>query len=109
MAFGRRRIQFLNIRESCTLNSAPTPETILSRMAELHDLNVAPRDIGDHSLWVVRPAKVVMAGFPAAYYPEMKTVGTFREKVKVEQSVLPEDREDASSGATPYRRDVFML
>jgi len=83
-------------------------KAVLSRFAELHDLNVAHRDVGDHCLWVDRPAKVVMAGFPAAYYPEMKTVGTFRDKVKVEQSVLPEDRE-AQREATPYRRDVFML
>lgn len=83
-------------------------KSMLSRFAELHDLRVAHRDVGEHSLWFDRPAKVVMSGFPAAYYPEMKTVGTFREKVKVEQSTLPEDsREDAA--ATPYRRDVFML
>lgn len=83
-------------------------KSMLSRFAELHDLRVAHRDVGEHSLWFDRPAKVVMSGFPAAYYPEMKTVGSFREKVKVEQSTLPEDtREDAA--ATPYRRDVFML
>lgn len=83
-------------------------KAMLSRFAELHDLRVAHRDVGDHSLWIDRPAKVVMSGFPAAYYPEMKTVGTFREKVKVEQSTLPEDSVDDKS-ATPYRRDVFML
>lgn len=83
-------------------------KAMLSRFAELHDLRVAHRDIGEHSLWIDRPSKVVMSGFPAAYYPEMKTVGTFREKVKVEQSSLPEDMVD-DKGATPYRRDVFML
>jgi serine/threonine protein kinase len=83
-------------------------KAILSRFAELHDMRIAHRDVGDHSLWIDRPTKVVMTGFPAAYYPELKTVGTFREKVKVEQSVLPEDT-STSSSATPYRRDVFML
>ena len=83
-------------------------KAILSRFAELHDMRVAHRDVGDHSLWIDRPTKVVMSGFPAAYYPELKTVGTFREKVKVEQSILPEDASPSSS-ATPYRRDVFML
>ena len=83
-------------------------KAVLSRFGELHDLNVAHRDVGDHCLWVDRPAKVVMSGFPAAYYPELKTVGTFRDKVKVEQSVLPEDIA-IQRDATPYRRDVFML
>jgi serine/threonine protein kinase len=83
-------------------------KAVLHKFGELHDLNVAHRDIGDHSVWVDRSSKVVMSGFPAAYYPEMKTVGTFRDKVKVEQSVLPEDGQ-TDSAATPYRRDVFML
>jgi len=83
-------------------------KALLSRFAELHDLRVAHRDVGDHSIWFDRPAKVVLSGFPAAYYPEMKTVGAFHEKVKVEQSTLPEDSQE-SHAATPYRRDVFML
>ena len=83
-------------------------KALLSKFADLHDLRVAHRDVGDHSVWFDRPAKVVLSGFPAAYYPEMKTVGTFREKVKVEQSTLPEDSA-AVPTATPYRRDVFML
>lgn len=83
-------------------------KAVLHKFGELHDLNVAHRDIGDHSVWVDRTSKVVLSGFPAAYYPEMKTVGTFRDKVKVEQTVLPEDGQ-TDGAATPYRRDVFML
>lgn len=83
-------------------------KALLSKFADLHDLRVAHRDVGDHSIWFDRPAKVVLSGFPAAYYPEMKTVGTFREKVRVEQSTLPEDSAEGPT-ATPYRRDVFML
>ena len=66
-------------------------KALLNRFSDLHDLRVAHRDIGDHSIWLDRSAKVMVSGFPAAYFPEMKTVATFREKVKVEQSVLPED------------------
>ena len=83
-------------------------KAVLHKFGELHDLNVAHRDVGDHSVWVDRALKVVMSGFPAAYYPETKTVGTFRDKVKVEQSALPEDG-TVDEAATPYRRDVFML
>lgn len=83
-------------------------QALLSKFAELHDLRVAHRDVSEHSVWFDRPAKVVLSGFPAAYFPEMKTVGTFRDKVKVEQSVLPEDAREAVA-ATPFNRDVFML
>lgn len=98
--FAHSTLRKLSPEERLTLVKA-----VVSRFAELHDLNVAHRDVGDHCLWVDRPAKVVITGFPAAYYPEMKTVGAFRDKVKVEQSVLPEDLK-VQGDATPYRRDV---
>lgn len=83
-------------------------KSMLVRFADLHDLNVAHRDVGAHCLWIERPAKVVISGFSAAYYPEMATVGTMRERVKVERSNLPEDVGLAEEG-TPYKRDVYML
>lgn len=83
-------------------------KALLAKFAELHELTVAHRDIGEHCLWLDRPAGVIVSGFPAAYYPAMKTVGAFRERVKIEQSLVPED---GMSGVeqSPYKRDVFML
>lgn len=83
-------------------------KALLSRFADLHDLNVAHRDVGEHCLWLERPARIVMTGFPAAYYPSLKTVGGFSNQIKVEQSLLPEDSELAHA-STPFRRDVFLL
>lgn len=83
-------------------------KAMLQRFADLHDLNVAHRDIGAHCLWVERPARVIISGFPAAYYPTMATVGAFRDRVQVERANLPEDSGNAE-GATPYRRDIYML
>lgn len=83
-------------------------KAMLQRFADLHDLNVAHRDIGAHCLWVERPARVVISGFPAAYFPSMTTIGAFRERVQVERSHLPEDVSDFES-ATPFRRDIYML
>lgn len=83
-------------------------KVLLSRFAELHDLKVAHRDVGDHSLWIDRPAKIVISGFLASYFPEMKTIGSFRDKVKVEQSEIPEAADDGKT-STPYHRDVFMI
>lgn len=85
-------------------------KSVISRFADLHDIRVAHRDIGEHSLWLDRPSRVIMSGFPAAYYPdpELKTVGTLRERIQVGQARLPEDAK-ATAQETPYRRDVFML
>lgn len=83
-------------------------KAMLQRFADLHDLNVAHRDVGAHCLWIERPAKVVVSGFPAAYYPAMGTVGAFRDRVKVERTNLPEDLGRASD-STPFQRDVYML
>lgn len=83
-------------------------KVVLHKFAELHDLNVAHRDVGEHSIWIDRPSRVTLSGFQAAYFPELRTVGAFRDKVKVEQLVLPEDTRN-SQFSTPYRRDVFML
>lgn len=83
-------------------------KAMLQRFADLHDLNVAHRDVGAHCLWIERPAKVVVSGFPAAYYPVMETVGEFRDRVKVERANLPEDTGFAQE-STPYHRDVYML
>jgi serine/threonine protein kinase len=83
-------------------------KALLTRFADLHDLSVAHRDVAEHCLWLERPAKVVMTGFPAAHYPSMQTVGTFREQVKVERANLPEDNGIVQEG-TPYTRDVYLL
>jgi serine/threonine protein kinase len=83
-------------------------KALLSRFADLHEVSIAHRDVAEHSLWLERPAKVVITGFPAAYYPSMQTVGAFREQVKVERANLPEDSGLANEG-TPYTRDVYLL
>lgn len=83
-------------------------KSLVNRFSELHDLRVAHRDVGDHSVWLDRSAKIMISGFPAAHFPEMRTVGAFRDKVKVEQAILPEDS-NSGSASSPYSRDVFML
>ena len=83
-------------------------KALLSRFADLHDLNVAHRDVGEHCLWLERPARIVMTGFPAAYYPSLKTVGALSHQIKVERSLLPKDSGLAQE-STPFRRDVFLL
>jgi serine/threonine protein kinase len=83
----------------------------ISHFADLHDLGVAHRDIGDHSIWLERPSKVSISGFVAAYFPEVGTVGGLQNVIRAGAVVLPEDSEDIGAG-TPtdaFRRDVYLL
>lgn len=82
-------------------------KVLIARCAELHDLLVAHRDLSTHSVWLDVPPKVVLSGFSTAYFPDKKTVGTFRDKVKVDQLVVPSTGGEAEP--SPYHRDAFML
>ena len=81
---------------------------LLSHFADLHDIEVAHRDISEHCLWLERPAKITISGFISAYFREVKTiVGTLRDVIKAGSTKLPEDTYDDDSD--PFRRDVFLL
>ncbi len=83
----------------------------ISHFADLHDLGVAHRDIGDHSIWLERPSRVSISGFVAAYFPEVGTIGGLQNVIRAGSVVLPEDSEDIGVG-TPtdaFRRDVYLL
>lgn len=83
-------------------------QAVLTRYADLHDLGIAHRDIGTHSLWVQEPAQFVMSSFAAAYFPERETVGVRRAQIEVGAVKLPEDAA-TPGGGDPFRRDIFML
>jgi serine/threonine protein kinase len=101
--FANSTLDRLSASERVVLTKA-----VLERFARLHDLRVAHRDAGGHCIWVERAPRVIVSGFPAAHYPTAKTVGGFRDRVKVERADLPEDVGHAAEG-TPYHRDVFHL
>jgi len=83
-------------------------KAVLSRYAELHDIGIAHRDIGPHSIWVREPAIFVMSSFAAAYFPEKETVGVRRVQVEAGATKLPEDLVP-NAVSDPFRRDVFLL
>jgi Nuclease-related domain len=84
---------------------------LLAHFADLHDIRVAHRDIGDHSIWLDRPGKVSISGLITAYYPEAGTVGGLRQAVRAGNVALPEDTAGLGEG-TPsdgFRKDVYLL
>lgn len=80
---------------------------LLSHFADLHDIEVAHRDISQHCLWLERPAKITISGFITAYFREVKTIATLRDVIKAGLTKLPEDT--LNDDSNPFRRDVFLL
>lgn len=86
-------------------------EVLLNQFAELHQINIAHRDIGTHSLWLSPSKKITLSSFISAYYQPQGTVGPRRKKLNVGVIPLPEDDDTDESFklGTPYHRDIFAL
>ena len=66
-------------------------KVLLFHFGGLHDIGVAHRDIGDHSVWLEAPTKVSISSFVMAYFPEALTIGELRETLRASNVTLPED------------------
>ena len=84
-------------------------QALVSRLASLHDIDVAHRDLGNHSIWVSLPSKVVLSNFLTATYPDPKnkTVSNIRKILQHNQISTPEELYDDSDG-THFTRDVYL-
>lgn len=84
-------------------------QALVSRLASLHDIDVAHRDLGNHSIWVSLPSKVVLSNFLTATYPDPqnKTVSNIRKILQHNQITTPEELYGDSDG-THYTRDVYL-
>lgn len=88
-------------------NRVSIARLLLSHLAELHDLEVAHRDIGEHCVWVSVPDKVSLSGFATSSFPEQKTVSQIRDTIRGGNELIPEELLDAKSDN--FRKDVFLL
>ncbi|QPF90857.1 AAA domain-containing protein [Bradyrhizobium commune] len=80
----------------------------LDRIASLHRIRVAHRDLDRHSVWIdERRSKVVLSGFGAAHFPERTSIGGTRSKLQASGFRVPEDVGESSAG-TPFQQDVFL-
>lgn len=80
---------------------------LIYRFACLHEVNVAHRDAGDHSLWISPGKEVSLSNFISAYYQPQGTVGDHREVLSV-QGMNPYGMPDFER-STPYQIDVYTL
>ncbi|MFP4949393.1 AAA domain-containing protein [Providencia hangzhouensis] len=84
-------------------------QALVSRLASLHDIDVAHRDLGNHSIWLSLPSKVVLSNFLTATYPDPqnKTVSNIRKILQHNQIVTPEELYEDIDG-THFTRDVYL-
>lgn len=84
-------------------------KVLVSHLARLHEIDVAHRDIGKHSIWLSLPSKVTFSNFLTASYPDpdRQSVRTVRDILKSGRVEIPEDLYEDKAG-TPFTRDVYL-
>lgn len=75
---------------------------LIAKFADLHEIEIAHRDLGDHSLWISPAKEVALSNFISAYHKPQGTVGDYRDKLSVTS-------QDMESELSPYRQDVISL
>ncbi|WP_319380498.1 AAA domain-containing protein [Thiomicrorhabdus sp.] len=88
----------------------PLMEKVLLNLSKIHELNVAHRDLGIHSIWMALPAEVIFSNFLSSTYPDNKgiSVNNLRGLLSNNSSSLPEDVYDDPNG-TPFSRDIYQI
>ena len=81
---------------------------LIAKFSDLHDIKVAHRDLGDHSLWLSPGKEVALSSFISAYHQPAGTVGDYRLALSVNE--LAENVSPVNSGSTtPFEEDVRTL
>ncbi|MCW7550400.1 AAA domain-containing protein [Photorhabdus sp. APURE] len=85
-------------------------QMLISQLARLHDIDVAHRDLGSHSIWLSLPSKVVLSNFLTAYYPDpdKKSVSNVRKIIQHGRVETPEELLEDDINGTAYTRDVYL-
>lgn len=84
-------------------------KVFVSQVSRLHEIDVAHRDLGKHSVWLSLPSKITLSNFLTASYPDpgKHTVYSARDILKSGRISIPEDLYEDKDG-TPFTRDVYL-
>ena len=74
---------------------------LIARFADLHQLQLAHRDIGKHSIWLSTGQRVALSNFISAFARKKETVGDIRDELSVYNQATP--------SLSPYHYDVTRL
>lgn len=85
-------------------------QLLLDKLAQLHKVGIAHRDLGNHSIWLSADDKIMLSRFATAYFSSEETVGDIREILEVSGD-LAKSHFPLSDGIklTPYQYDVRSL
>lgn len=81
---------------------------LIAKFADLHEIKVAHRDLGDHSIWMSPSKEVALSSFISAYHQPLGTVGDFREALSVGEGLAPQGMQ-VDDNTTPFKMDVYSL
>lgn len=85
-------------------------KVLLHQFSSLHNINIAHRDIGDHSLWLSASNKIALSSFMSSYHQPVGTVGPRRRVISTGVIRPPEDANNSlDHKATEYHRDIYAL
>lgn len=77
-------------------------------VAELHDRQIAHRDIGRRNVWLGGSARIGLTGFSISQLPSDASVGDWRTTLQAYAPAMPEDG-DVTAKSNGFRRDVFQV
>ena len=81
---------------------------LVAKFSDLHDMKVAHRDLGDHSLWISPGKEVALSNFISAYHQPAGTVGDYRQALSVNELAVNVSPLNSGS-STPFEDDVRTL
>jgi serine/threonine protein kinase len=58
-------------------------KVLIARFADLHQLHLAHRDIGSHSVWLSTGQRVALSNFISAFERKKETIGAIRDELSV--------------------------
>lgn len=79
---------------------------LVAKFADLHEIKIAHRDLGDHSIWVSPSKEVALSNFISAYHQPVGTVGDYRQSLAVNEILVSAS---ADGVRTPFDADVRAL
>lgn len=79
---------------------------LVAKFSDLHQIKVAHRDLGDHSIWISPGKEIALSNFISAYHQPAGTVGDYRQALSVNTLTVISENSIFSS---PYEADVGAL
>lgn len=79
---------------------------LVAKFADLHQISVAHRDLGDHSIWISPGKEIALSNFISAYHKPAGTVGDYRQLLSVNDVCVASSKD---SHLTPFEADVYAL